>query len=188
MGKIRQCSPHVPFALPFHLMRDGRPQFGAIASQHSIASRGTNINRPRSRLFPIRQKRTRTGRDQLQANWRQRRAQHTIAKINCLGGSTKLCGKSPGLPRCRKQLETGAGNDRQRTLAADQEFHQVVAGNILHHTAAAFGLTPVAGYKSDPNAVVAQSAVTVAQRTRHRGGQQSADGRAFWQCRIASEE
>src|ERR1022692_1222433 len=88
-------------------------------------------------------------------------------------------GEGPRLPRRREQFEAGAGDDSQRALAADQQLHHVVSGDVLYHPAAALGLAPVAGYKAHADTVIAQAAVAMAQRPIQSGSQQSTDGAAL---------
>ncbi len=95
----------------------------------------------------------------------KRRTQHSIAKCDRLfQRMANSAHERPRLPRCGKQLEAGAGDNPQCSLASDKQLHHVVAGNVLHHAPAAFGFARVAGNESHADAVIAQATVAVAMR------------------------
>ena len=96
--------------------------------------------------------------------------------------------EGPRLARCGKEFEAGAGDDSQRALAADEQLHHVVSGDVLYHPAAALGLAPVASYKAHADTVITQPAVAVAQRPIQPRGQQSTDGAALGLRGIAGKK
>ena len=69
-------------------------------------------------------------------------------------------------------------------MAADEQFHQVIAGNVFYYPPAALGDNAVASHKADADAEIAQSPVAVAQRSVRRRGQQTADCGALRMRRI----
>src|ERR1700690_4090416 len=111
-----------------------------------------------------------------------------VAELDGLYTAGELRNVGSRLPRCREQLEAGAGDDAKRALATDEQLHHVVASDIFHHSATALALAPVAGYKSHANAVVAQSTVALPMRADHARRQQSADGRLLRQGWVSREK
>src|ERR1035438_362448 len=187
--KIFQRSPETLLVSAFHFADYGGTQLGAVPGQHRVASGGAKANGPPSAGRRTWHKQlVRLRRNQLQANGIQRRVQYAVAEFNRLGSTGKNSDEGPRLPRGREELEAGAGNDSQRALAADEQLHHVVPGDVLYHPATTFGLPPVAAYKAHSDTVIAQAAVAVAQRPVQPGSQQSTDGAALGLRGVAGEE
>src|SRR5208337_3779327 len=168
--EIRQRLPEVMLTPPFNFPRDRRSQLRAVTGQHGIAAGSAKANRPcRTGTQPGREP-TGLRRDQLKTNRVQRRMHHAITKPDGLSGAGKLRDEGPRLPRRGEQLEAGAADNAQRSLAADEQFHHVVAGDILYHASAAFGLAAIPGYEAHTDAIVAHTAVAVPMRAVCPGG------------------
>src|ERR1039458_3661253 len=157
----------------------------AVKSPLAFSQRKAKSGSPAAKVRSASRLIHRCWRNQLQANGIQRRAQYLGAKLKRLGSTGKNSDEGPRLPRRREQFEAGAGDDSQRALAADQQLHHVVSGDVLYPPAAALGFASIASYKAHADTVIAQAAVAMAQRPIQSGSQQSTDGAAL---RLRSEE
>ena len=105
VGEILDRLPQIVLILSIDLMRNRSPQLAAIAGQHGIASRRTQVDGPALAGPPrVRQQRARLRRNQFQPYRRERRAQHAYCDTECLSRTSQI--------RLRRYVVwRGAGNN-----------------------------------------------------------------------------
>src|SRR4029077_19901823 len=114
--------------------------------------------------------------DKLDGCQRERRIRDHFLKKERVFGSPERSDKAAARRGGRKRVEVRARDDGESAERTDQEFVQVVAGDVLHHAAAT--LAEFAGTIDEFSAdeEVARSAVGMAQPGIHAGSDDAANG------------
>src|SRR5437667_5508269 len=115
-----------------------------------------------------------------------RRRPHTAGRVVSSRMAVEIAPDSPArreeaaaaCERSRKCAKVEASDDRERAERADEEFVEVVAGDVLDDAASALGDGAVAGDEFGADQEIAGSAVELAERRVDAGGERAADGAA----------
>jgi len=114
--------------------------------------------------------------EEIDRSWAKRRAFDEVVESESVFVGVKRDDEAAARWRRRKSAEVESRDNRERAERADEEFVEVIAGDIFNDAAAAFAEAARAVHKFRADEEVARGAVRMAKRGVDAGGNDPADG------------